>query len=45
MSPYIYFYFAYGFPHLPLWPSAMYSADLLNFFVPTSANAIGNFQR
>ena len=42
MSPYIYFFFAYGFPTQPLWPSAMYSADLLNFIVPTSANAIGN---
>src|SRR5208283_2162598 len=42
MSPYIYFYFVDGFPHLPLWPSAMFSTDLLNFVVPTSANAIGN---
>ena len=42
MSPYVYFYFAYGFPGLPLWPSAMFSTDLLNFVVPTSASAIGN---
>ena len=42
VSPYIYFYFAKGYPQQPLWPVAMYSADLLNFFVPTSANAIGN---
>lgn len=42
MSPYIYFFFAYGFPTRPLWPATMYSADLLNFVVPTSANAIGN---
>ncbi len=43
MSPYIYFYFAYGFPHLPLWPSTMFSTNLLNFIVPTSVNALGNF--
>ncbi len=42
MSPYIYFYFAYGFPSRPLWPSARFSTDLLNFIVPTPANAIGN---
>jgi hypothetical protein len=42
MSPYIYFFFAYGFPHQPLWSAILYSADLLNFVVPTSANAIGN---
>ncbi|HVN28631.1 MAG TPA: hypothetical protein VMT64_09105 [Candidatus Binataceae bacterium] len=42
MSPYIYFYFAYGYPKVPLWPSAMFSADLLNFIVPTTADAIGN---
>ncbi len=42
MSPYIYFYFAYGFPTRPLWPAARFSADLLNFIVPTSANAIGS---
>ena len=42
MTPYLYFFFAYGFPTRPLWPSIMYSADLLNFIVPTSANAIGS---
>lgn len=42
MSPYMYFYFAYGFPTRPLWPSSMFSTDLLNFIVPTPANAIGN---
>ncbi len=42
MTPYFYFFFAYGFPTRPLWPSIMYSADVLNFIVPTSANAIGN---
>jgi hypothetical protein len=42
MSPYIYFFFASGFPRRPLWPSSAYSADLLNFVIPTSANGIGN---
>ncbi len=42
MSPYIYFFFAYGFPTQPLWPSTIYSADLLNFVIPTSANATGD---
>jgi hypothetical protein len=42
MAPYIYFLFAYGFTTHPLWSSAIYSADLLNFIVPTRANAIGN---
>lgn len=42
MSPYLYFYFAYGHPTRPLWPSIMYSADLRNFVVPTSTNAVGN---
>ena len=41
MSPYLYFFFAYGFPKQPLWSAAIYSADLLNFFIPTAANAIG----
>jgi hypothetical protein len=42
MSPYLYFYFAYEHPTRPLWPSLMYSIDLLNFFVPTSTNALGS---
>ncbi|HLI80928.1 MAG TPA: hypothetical protein VKV03_13160 [Candidatus Binataceae bacterium] len=42
MSPYLYFYFAYSHPTRPLWPSILYSADLLNFIVPTTTNAIGN---
>ena len=42
MSPYIYFYFAHGYPKVPLWPSDTFSIDLLNLLVPTSVNAIGN---
>ena len=41
IGPYLYFYFAYEHPTRPLWPSLMYSADLLNFIVPTRTNAIG----
>jgi hypothetical protein len=41
MSPYVYLYFAHGYPKVPLWPSDTFSADLLNLIVPTSANAIG----
>ena len=42
VSPYLYFFFASGFPTQPLWSSSMFSSDLLNFVVPTSANAAGN---
>ncbi len=41
VSPYIYFFFAYGYTHHPLWAASTYSADLLNFIVPTPANAVG----
>ncbi len=41
MSPYLYCFFAYGYPHQPLWPAWTYSADLLNFVIPTAANAVG----
>jgi hypothetical protein len=41
MSPYIYYFFAFGYPSHPLWPAWMYSADLLNFIIPTEANAVG----
>ena len=44
-APYLYFFFANGFPTQPLWSSAMYSADLLNFIVPTSAKRPGPSRR
>jgi hypothetical protein len=41
VSPYIYFFFGPGHPTRPLWSSSMYSIDLLNFIIPTPANAVG----
>jgi hypothetical protein len=43
VSPYLYFLFAFGVPHDPIWPPARYTADLLNFFIPTQTNLFGNF--
>jgi hypothetical protein len=40
-SPYLYDFFQPGFPRSPVNSPAGYSADLLNFIVPTPANAIG----
>jgi hypothetical protein len=40
-SPYLYYFFRPGFPRSPVNSPAGYSADLLNFIVPTPANAIG----
>jgi hypothetical protein len=41
VSPYVYYFFAFGFPSHPLWPPWEYSADLLNFVIPSEANAVG----
>jgi hypothetical protein len=43
VSPYLYFLFALGFPHDPIWPPERYTADLLNFFIPTQTNVFGTF--
>lgn len=40
-SPYLYYFFQPGFPRSPVNSPAGYSADLLNFIVPTPSNAIG----
>jgi len=40
-SPYLYYFFQPGFPHSPVNSPAAYSADLLNFIIPTPANALG----
>jgi len=40
-SPYLYYFFQPGFPRSPVNSPAAYSADLLNFIVPTPANALG----
>ncbi len=42
MSPYLYYFLFGGFPTHPLWPAHQYSADLLNFVIPTAANAVGD---
>lgn len=44
-SPYLYCMFAYGFPHGAIWPSKMFSTDLLNFVVPTPVSLVGNLFR
>ena len=41
VSPYLYYFFQPGFPRSPVNSPAAYSADLLNFVIPTPANAIG----
>ncbi len=41
VSPYIHFFFRPGHPRSPINSPGAYSADLLNFIVPTPANWIG----
>ena len=41
VSPYLYYFFAFGVLHQPLWPSEKYSTDLLNFILPTPTNLAG----
>ncbi|MBI3758589.1 MAG: hypothetical protein HY269_02405, partial [Deltaproteobacteria bacterium] len=43
ISPYLYYFFQPGFPRSPVNSPAGYSADLLNFIIPTPSNAIGTF--
>ncbi len=40
-SPYLYYFFQPGFPRSPVNSPGGYSADLLNFIVPTPSNAVG----
>lgn len=40
-SPYLYYFFQPGFSRSPVNSPGGYSADLLNFIVPTPANALG----
>jgi hypothetical protein len=42
VSPYLYYLFAFGFPHGPMWSLATFSGDLLNFVVPTNLNVLGH---
>jgi len=43
VSPYLYYLFALGFPHGPIWSPGNFTADLLNFFIPTETNLLGAF--
>jgi hypothetical protein len=40
-SPYLYYLFAYGEAHGAIWDTLQFSADALNYLVPTDANALG----
>jgi len=41
LVPYLYYLFAFGFPHGTIWSTNTGSIDLLNFLVPVPANALG----
>jgi len=41
LIPYVYAMFAHGFPHGTVWQDKSYSADLINFIVPTHVNQLG----
>lgn len=41
LAPYLYWLFAFGFPHGAIWPTNTGSIDLLNFVVPVPTNALG----
>jgi hypothetical protein len=43
LSPYLYYMLARGFPHGPIWSPGNFTADLLNFFIPTETNLLGTF--
>ena len=43
LSPYLYYLFALGFPHDPIWSPSNFSGDLLNYFIPTETNLLGTF--
>lgn len=41
LAPYLYYLFAFGFPHGAIWSTNTGSIDLLNFLVPVPTNALG----
>src|SRR6185437_4833125 len=41
LAPYLYYLFAFGFPHGAIWSTDTGSIDLLNFLVPVPTNALG----
>ncbi|HEV2171204.1 MAG TPA: hypothetical protein VGR40_09665, partial [Candidatus Binatus sp.] len=44
VSPYLYYLFAIGSPHGPMWPLSNFAGDLFNFFIPTETNLFGRFK-
>ena len=43
LAPYLYYLFAFGFPHGAIWSTRTGSVDLLNFIVPVSTSWLGEF--
>jgi hypothetical protein len=43
VSPYLYYLFAIGSPHGPMWPLTNFSGDVLNLIIPTETNLLGTF--
>jgi hypothetical protein len=41
MSPFLYYLLAFGFKHKPFFSPTFYSADFLNFLIPTRTNEFG----
>jgi hypothetical protein len=38
VSPYLYYFLAFGFTSKPIWPPSFFNTDLLNFIIPTQTN-------
>src|SRR5262249_44975244 len=43
LAPYLYYLFAFGFPHGAIWSSKTGSIDFFNFLVPVPTNWLGEF--
>jgi hypothetical protein len=43
LSPYLHYLLAGGVSHGPIWTASNFSADLLNFLIPTRTNLFGTF--
>ncbi len=43
LAPYLYYLFAFGFPHGAIWSTRTGSVDLLNFVVPVPTSWLGEF--
>jgi hypothetical protein len=42
VSPYLYFMFSYALPRGQIWSASLFSADALNFLIPTEVNLLGH---